>query len=86
MVEMKVKVCYSVMSNSLQPPGLWPSRLFCSWNSPGKKTGVGSLSLLQGIFLTRGSNLSLLHCRQILYRVSHQESLMIRNVENLFSF
>ena len=33
---------------------------------------------------SRGSNLSLLHCRQILYHVSHQESLMIRNVENLF--
>ena len=73
---MKVKVCYSVMSNSLQPPGLWPSRVFCSWNSPGKKTGVGSLSLLQGIFLTRGSNLSLLHCRQILYHLSHQGASM----------
>ena len=36
------------------------------------------------ISFSRGSNLSLLHCRQILYRVSHQESLMIRNVQNLF--
>ena len=32
------------------------TRLFCTWNSPGKNTGVGSHSLLQGIFLTQGSN------------------------------
>ena len=30
-----------------------PTRLLCSWNSPGKNTGVGSHSLLQGIFLTQ---------------------------------
>ena len=36
------------------------------WNSPGQNTGVGSLSLLQGIFPTQGSNPGLLHCRQIL--------------------
>ena len=35
-------------------------------------TGVGSHSLLQGIFLTQGLNLSLLHCRQILYHLNHQ--------------
>jgi len=37
-------------------------------------TGVGSLSLLQGIFPTHGLNPGLLHCRQILYQLSHQES------------
>ena len=37
-------------------------------------TGVGCHSLLQGIFLTQGPNLGLLHCRQILYHLSHQES------------
>ena len=42
--------------------------------SPGKNTGVGSHSLLQGIFLTQGSNSGLLHCRQFLYRLSHQGS------------
>ena len=42
-------------------------RLLCSWNSPGKNTGVDSHPRLQGIFLTQGSNLGLLHCRQILY-------------------
>ena len=39
-----------------------------------KNTGVGSLSLLQGIFLTQGTNPGLLHCRQILYHLSHQRS------------
>ena len=35
-------------------------RLLCPWVSPGKSTGVGCRSLLQGIFLTQGMNLSLL--------------------------
>ena len=39
---------------------------------PGKNTGVGCHFLLQGIFLTQGPNLSLLHCRQILYHLSHK--------------
>ena len=42
---------------------------------PSKNTGVGSLSLLQGIFLTQGSNPDLPHCRRILYQLSHQGSL-----------
>jgi len=46
----------------------------CPWNSPGKNTGVSSHSLLQGIFPTQGSNPRLLHCRQILYHLSHQGS------------
>ena len=45
---------------------------FTVWNSPGMNTGVGSHSLLQGIFPTQGSNLGLLHCKQILYCLSHQ--------------
>ena len=56
----------SVLSDSLQPHGLQPARLLCPWKSPGKKTGEGSLSLLQGIFPTQGSNPGLLHCRRIL--------------------
>ena len=51
----------SVMSDSLQPHGLYSPR-----NSPGQNTGVGSLSLLQGIFPTQGSNPGLPHCRQVL--------------------
>ena len=64
----KVFVSHSVISNSLGPHGLSP------WNSPGKNTGVGSHSLLQGIFLTQGSNPGHLHCRRILYHWNHQGS------------
>ena len=62
------------MSNSLQPHGLWPARLLCPWNSPGKNTGEGGHSLLLGIFPTERSNLGLPHCRQSLYPLSHQGS------------
>ena len=54
--------CHSVVSDSLRHHGL-----YSPWNSPGQKTGMGSLSLLQGIFPTQGSNLGLLRCRRILY-------------------
>ena len=50
----------SVLSESLQPHGLQPTRLLCPWDSPGKNTGMGCLALLQGIFPTQGSNLRLL--------------------------
>ena len=60
----------SFVSNSLQPRGL-----YSPWNSPGQNTGVSSLALLQGIFLTQGSNPGLLHCRWILYQLSHKGSL-----------
>ena len=43
-------------------------------DSPGKNTGVGCHALLQGIFLTQGLKLDLLHCRQILYCLIHQGS------------
>ena len=48
---------------------LWP------WGFPGKNTGVGCHFLLRGIFLSQGLNLGLLHCRQMLYHLSHQEGL-----------
>ena len=48
--------------------------LFSSRNSPGQNTGVGSLSVLQEIFPTQGSNAGFPHCGQILYQLSHQES------------
>ena len=63
--------CYSesgsVVSNSLRLYGLHSPR-----NSPGQNTGVGSLFLLQGIFPTQGLNPGLLHCRRILYQLSHK--------------
>ena len=67
-------VSHSVVSDSLWPHGLYLTRLLCPWKSPGKITGVGCHFLLQGIFPTQGSNLGLLHCRQILYCLSYQGS------------
>ena len=57
------------MSDSLRPRGL-----YSPWNSPDQNTGVGSLFLLQGLFPTQGLNSGLLHCRQILYQLSHKGS------------
>ena len=56
----------SVVSDSLQPYGLQPARLFCPWDSLDKNTGESCHALFQGIFPTQGSNQHLLHCRQIL--------------------
>ena len=53
------------------------TRLLCPWNSPGKNTEVGSHSLLQGIFPAQESNPGLLYCRQILYPLSHQGTLLL---------
>ena len=61
-------------SRSVVSDSLWPHRRYNTWNSPGQNTGVGSLSLLQGIFPTQGSNPGLLHCRWILYQLSHKGS------------
>ena len=65
-------VSCSVVSDSLWLHGLWPARLLCPWNLPGKNTEVGFHFLLQGSW-TQGSNQGLLHCRKILYHLSHQE-------------
>ena len=51
-----------------------PKRLLCPWDFPGENTGVGCHFLLQEIFPTWGSNPGLPHCRQTLYRLSHQGS------------
>ena len=73
--------CYvvmdSVMSIFLRSHGLYPVRLLCPWDSPGKNTGVGCHSLLQGIFQTQGSNPGL-HCREILYWLSQQGNPTVR--------
>ena len=60
---------HSVVSDSLRPHGL-----YSPWNSLGQNTGVGSLSLLQAIFPTKGSNSGLSHCRQSLHHLSHKGS------------
>ena len=61
----------SIMSDPLQLHGLWPNRLLCSWDFPGKNTGVDSHFLLQGIFPSQGWNPGLLDCRQIYYYLKH---------------
>ena len=68
------------MSDSLQP-----HELYSPWNSLGQNTGVGSLSLLQGIFLTQESNQSLLHCRQIFYQLNYEGSRMCVCINELLS-
>ena len=65
---------------------LWPHGLYSPWNSPGQNTGVVSLSLLQGIFSTQRSNPGLLHCRQFLYQLSHQESQDMYGASNTTTF
>ena len=54
-----------------------PHELYSPWNSPGQNIGVGSLSLLQGIFPTQRLNPGLLHCRWSLYQLIHKGSLNI---------
>ena len=60
---------HSVVSDSLWSPGL-----HSPWNFPGQNIGVGSLSLLQGIFPIQELNQGILHCRWILYQLSYEGS------------
>ena len=69
LTDIKAKVSLWVVSDSLQPHGL-----YSPWNSPGQNTEEGSLSLLQGISPTQGLNPGLPHCRWIFYQLSHQGS------------
>ena len=72
----------SILQGHLPNPGIEPGSHTLQVDSlpaepqgKPKNTGVGSLSLLQGIFPTQELNWSLLHCRWILYQLSHQGSL-----------
>ena len=65
MLKRRRRSC-SVVSDSLLPHGLEPTRLLHQWDFPGKSTGVVCHFLLQGIFLTQELNLGLPHCRQTL--------------------
>ena len=67
----------SVVSNPLRPHGLKLAKLLCPWDFTGKIPRVGCHFLLQGIFLTQGSNLCLLrllHCRWILYQWTNRKA------------
>ena len=71
--KVKVKVLIAQSSQLFEP-----TRLLCSWDIPGKNAGVHCHSPLQAIFPTQGLNPGLLHCRQNLYQLSHQESQLPR--------
>ena len=70
-VHSKVKVKVTQLCPTQRSHGL-----YSPWNSPGQNTGRNSLSLLQEIFPTQGSNPGLPHCRWILYQLSHKGSLV----------
>ena len=76
--------CLVTQSDSFRPHGLQPAKFLVCGDSPGKNTGVGCHTLFQQIFPTQGSNPGLLHCRQILYCLSHQGSPIINDV-SIFS-
>ena len=69
-----MKTCSESKSHLVVSGSLWARGLYSPWNSPGQNTGVGSLSLLQRIFPTQGSNPGLPHCRWNLYQLSHKGS------------
>ena len=71
---LRERVYCSVVSNSLPSYGLQPARLLCPWDAPGKITGLGCHSLLQGVFPTQVPNPDLLHCRHVLYCLGPQGS------------
>ena len=81
--------CQSLLWGVFPTPGSNPGLLHCRqiavvhkaplpMESPNKNTETVCHSLLQWIFATKGSNPGLLHCRQILYHLSHQGSVMIK--------
>ena len=63
----------------LRPRGLYPARPLRPWDSPGKNTGVGGHFLLQGVFLTQGLNLCLLHWQADSLPLNHLGSPRIGN-------
>ena len=65
MKELVAQLCLT-LCNTMEP-----TRLLCPWNSPSKNAGVGCHAFLQGIFPTQGLNPDILHCKQILYCLSH---------------
>ena len=71
------------MSDSLWPPGLWPSRLLCPWTFPGKNTGVGCHYHFQCIIASQGSNLHTLHWQMDSWLLSHLGSLPATHIATL---
>ena len=77
--KVRIALLYSTLCNPMDskdymdPMDHGPGRLLCPWNSPGKIIGVGSHFLFQGIFPSQGLSPGLLHCRWILYQLSHKK-------------
>ena len=71
-IKKRVKKESESESRSVVSDSLWPRGLYSPWNPPGQNTGVVSLSLLQGIFPTQGSDPDLLYCRRIPYELSYE--------------
>ena len=85
-----ISVSCSVVSYSLQPHGPWPARL-CPWGFSRQEYWSGLPFPTPGDLHTQGSNLGLPHCRQILYRLSHQGSpqppdMCCQNIKHLCHF
>ena len=86
-VEVFGDCCCSVSKSHLthcDPMDCKPSRIPYPWDSLRRNTGVGCHSLLQGNFPMQGSNPGLLHFRQILYCLSHQESPISEGRQTIF--
>ena len=62
------------VSHSVMSDGLWPTRLLCPWDFPGRNTGADCHFFLQGTFPTQGSNLHVLHWQVDSLPLSHQGS------------
>ena len=79
----RFSVCVCVYTLSCVQLFLTPwtvaARFFCPWDSPSKNTRVGCHFLIQGIFLTHGSNPSLPYSRQILYHRTAFEAMLSTN-------
>ena len=77
----KIRACVTVfvhlaaqLSDSLRPHGLQSASFLCPWDSPGKNTAVGQPFPSLGDLSDPGTEPSLLHCRRVLYHLSHQGS------------
>ena len=83
---ISINICWKKESESgpVVSDTLRPHELYSPWNSLGQSIGVGSLSLLQGIFPTQESNPGFPHCWRILYQLSHKGSPRITGVGTLF--
>ena len=73
-----IQSCSTLCPMDYSPPGS-----SVDGNSPGQNTGVGSLSLHQGIFPTQGLNQGLPHCRLILYQLSHKGTPTMTNLDSI---